>query len=302
MTQSRSGAGMARQQQRFVFWMLAPTTLLLLGMTLFPFLSSLYWSVTSYTLLDPGSTHFTGLSNYLKFFSDPDLRQAVWVTVLFTVGAVGIETLLGVGIATALHGEQGRLTNPLRTLYLLPMVVTPVAATFMFRLMLNRDSGVINYLLGRFGVPPQDWLGDPHLALWTLILVDVWQWTPFILIIVSGALAVLPSEPFEAARVDGASGWQVFRSLTLPMLAPYLVIALVLRTIDAFKTFDIIQILTGGGPGNVTRTLNLYAYKQGIEFLNMGQAAAISMTMLIAITLFSRAVLRRAGLLGRNRG
>jgi multiple sugar transport system permease protein len=180
---------------------------------------------------------------------------------------------------------------------MIPMAITPVAATFTFRLMYSPSLGVFNHLLERVGLPPQTWLADPRLALPSLVVVDVWQWTPFILLIVVGGLSVQPQEPVEAAMLDGAAGWRLFRDITLPFLWPFLTIAILFRTIDAFKTFDIIYVLTGGGPGTSTRTLNLLAFKEGIEFLEMGYAAAISIVMLVIVLVFAQVFVRRTGLI-----
>ena len=184
----------------------------------------------------------------------------------------------------------------LRLIYLLPMAITPVAAVFTFRMMLNPSLGVFNYLLRLLGVPPQDWLGTAPMALTSLIMVDTWQWTPFILLIAVGGLAAIDEEPLEAARVDGAGPIAIFFHHTLPMLFPYLAVAVVFRAIDAFKTFDIIFVLTGGGPGIATRTLNLLAYKNGIEFLSMGYAASLAIVMLVITIVASQAFLRRVRL------
>lgn len=276
--------------------MLAPATVLLLGLTIFPFGASLYYSFTDHSLLAPGQTSFIWLDNYRDLLTSADFHAALKTTLIFTAAAVAVETLLGIVVATALHDET-RGATLLRAIYLIPMAITPVAATFTFRLMLHPTRGVLNYLLESVGLPPQTWLADPSLALPTLILIDVWQWTPFVLLIVAGALTVLPQEPFEAARVDGASGWQLFRDLTLPMLKPYLGVAVLFRVLDAFKTFDIIYALTGGGPGIVTRTLNLLAYKQGVEYLEMGYAASISIVMLVIAIVFARLFLWRTGLI-----
>lgn len=203
--------------------------------------------------------------------------------------------MLGVGIAALLHHEV-RQAPWLRVIYLLPMAITPIAATFTFRLMFNPTQGVLNHLLGLAGVSPSAWTAAPETALLSLILVDVWQWTPFILLIVMGGMAALPPEPEEASQMDGAGPFRTFFLVTLPRLKPYLALALLFRLIDAFKTFDIIFVLTGGGPGVATRTLNLLAYKYGIEFLSMGYASALAIIMLVFTLVAGQVFLRRLGL------
>ena len=179
----------------------------------------------------------------------------------------------------------------------MPLAITPIAATFTFRLMFNPSLGVFNYFMKSLGFPPQAWLASPSTALFSLIVVDTWQWTPFILLICLGGLASLPNEPFEAAKVDGASNWQIFTKITIPMLYPFIGLALLFRSIDAFKTFDIIYVLTSGGPGILTRTLNLYAFKHGIEFLSMGYAGSIAIIMLIITIVVAQIFLRKNNLL-----
>lgn len=295
MTIRAEAATMQRLNRRFVLLMLAPATLFLVLLTLFPFVSTLGLSLTGYSLLNRGVIHWVGLSNYLSLFGNQEFWQAVLTTLIFTVAVVAIEVVIGTGIATLLEQETRGRTF-VRTIALLPMVITPVAATFTFRLMFNSSIGVINYLLQVIHIAPQGWFATPGQALMSLVIVDVWQWTPFILLIVSGGLAVLPTEPFEAARVDGANRWQIFVNITLPMLRPYISVAMVLRLVDALKTFDIIYILTGGGPGITTETLNILAFKQGIQFLQMGVAAAISIVMLILSIAVAQLLVRTTGL------
>lgn len=285
----------ARERRRFVVLMLAPATVLLAGLTLLPFIVSVLFSLTNYSLVTPDDARFVGVANYHALFRSEEFWNALRVTVLFTTVAVAVQLVLGVGIAVLLHHET-RAVPLLRLIYLLPMAITPVAAVFTFRMMLNPSLGVFNHLLKQIGLPAQDWLGTATMSLASLIMVDTWQWTPFILLIAVGGLAAIDEEPLEAARMDGAGPVAIFFHHTLPALFPYLAVAIVLRAIDAFKTFDIIFVLTGGGPGIATRTLNLLAYKNGIEFLSMGYAAALAIVMLVITIVASQAFLRRTGL------
>ena len=284
-----------RERRKFLLLMLAPATVLLMGLTVAPFLASLAFSFTNYDLTAPGQTEFVGLANYIALFSSSEFWNAARVTTVFTLVAVSLQLVLGVAIATLLHNET-RGVPIFRLIYLLPMAITPVAAVFTFRMMFNPSLGVFNHMVKALGLPAQDWLGTPAMALGALILVDTWQWTPFILLIAAGGLAALDEEPLEAARIDGAGPIQLFFHHTLPMLFPYLAIAIVFRSIDAFKTFDIIFVLTNGGPGIATRTLNLLAYKQGIEFLAMAYAATLAIVMLIMTIVVSQVFLRRTDL------
>jgi len=285
-----------KERNKFIILMLMPATILLVGLTLFPFVVSLILSFTDYSLLRPGQTKFIFLDNYIELMKTDEFWIALRVTVVFTVLAVFIQVVLGVVFATLLHNENTNVSL-LRTLYLLPLAITPIAATFTFRLMFNPSLGVLNYFMKLLGLEPQAWLASPNTAMISLIIVDTWQWTPFILLICLGGLASLPSEPFEAAKVDGASSWQIFTKITVPMLYPFIGLALLFRSIDAFKTFDIIYVLTSGGPGILTRTLNLYAFKHGIEYLSMGYAGSIAIVMLIITIVVAQIFLRKNKLL-----
>ena len=285
-----------KQKNRFILLMLMPATILLVGLTLFPFIVSFILSFTDYSLLRPGQTKFIFLENYIELMKTDDFWIALRVTVVFTIFAVFIQVVLGVIFANLLHHETRNISF-LRTIYLLPLAITPIAATFTFRLMFNPSLGVLNYFMKVLGLPPQAWLASPSTALISLIVVDTWQWTPFILLICLGGLASLPNEPFEAAKVDGANSWQVFSKITVPMLYPFISLALLFRSIDAFKTFDIIYVLTSGGPGVLTRTLNLYAFNHGIELLSMGYAGSIAIVMLIITIVVAQIFLRKNKLL-----
>jgi multiple sugar transport system permease protein len=282
-------------RQRFILLMLAPATLLLVGLTVVPFVVSIGFSLTDYSLTKPNAIAFIGLRNYLTLLTSEEFWNALRVTALFTVLAVAIQLVVGVGVAAMLQYET-RAVPILRLIYLLPLAITPVAAVFTFRIMFSPTLGVFNYLLRLAGLPRQDWLGTPGMALLSLLMVDTWQWAPFILLIAAAGLAAMDEEPLEAAKVDGAGPFAIFFHLALPMLFPYLAVAIVFRAIDAFKTFDIIFVLTGGGPGIATRTLNLLAYKNGIEFLSMGYAAALTIIMLVLTIVASQSFLRRVAL------
>ena len=274
--------------------MLAPAVILLVGLTVVPFITSVGLSLTDYLLSSPPA-RFIAFKNYTDLLSSSDFWKALSISLLFTIGAVALETIIGVSIAVVLHQET-KFVALFRTIYLIPLAITPIAALFTFRMMLNPSLGVVNYLLRRIGVPAQDWLGGHSMALISLILVDTWQWAPFTLLIVVGGLASLPLEPFEAAELDGASRLQTFFYITLPLLKPFLLIAVLFRSIDAFKTFDLIYVLTAGGPGTSTTTLNLYGYKQAIEFLELGYGATIAIIIMLIMTIFANIFLRKTSI------
>lgn len=283
------------ERRKFILMMLAPATLLMLALTIFPFFISLYVSFTDYSLLEKGGWTWIGLDNYADLLSGEEFWNSFNLTLYFTVMAVALQVVLGVGIAGLLHHET-KHAPWLRVIYLLPMAITPIAATFTFRLLFNPSLGVFNHFLISLGLEPSAWLASPTVAMYALILVDTWQWTPFILLIVMGGLIALPPETEEASAIDGAGPFRTFFLVILPQLKPYLALAILFRVIDAFKTFDIIFVLTGGGPGTLTRTLNLLAYKHGIEFLSMGYASTIAIIMLLFALFIAQIFLRRLNL------
>lgn len=285
----------ARERGHFILIMLIPAIVLLAGLILLPFLIGFGLSFTDYILSMPPA-RFAGFANYVELLSSSEFWSSLRVTLIFTLCSVALQTALGLGLAVLLH-EETQGVPYLRAIYLLPMAVTPIAAVFTFRMMFNPSLGVFNHMLTSIGLPAQDWLGTANMAMVSLILLDTWQHTPFILLIIAGGLASLPQDPYEAAKIDGATPWQTFRMITLPLLKPFLAIALLFRSIDAFKTFDIIYVLTAGGPGTSTTTLNMLAYKQAIEFVSLGYGATIAIVMLIIITIVTQAFLRRSRLL-----
>lgn len=282
-----------QRRRRACAGFLAPLTLLLVALTLGPFLSNLYLSLTDATPSEPLGG-FVGLDNYRQLLQSGLFWSSVRVTLLFTLGAVSIQLVLGVGVAVTLAGV-GRGRRALQTLFLLPMAATPVAVLFGWRTLLNATFGPLNYALGLLGLPQPDWLGSAGTALAAMILIDVWQWTPFVLIITLGALSTLPHDQIEAADVDGANAWQRFVHVVLPHLRPYILVAALFRVIDCLKEFDKFQVLTGGGPGDATTTLNMLAYRVSLRFLDFGSGAAVATLLLVLSILVSQVLLRWAG-------
>jgi multiple sugar transport system permease protein len=261
-------------RHKFVLFIL-PAVIFVVVMMVFPVIYNGWLSLNQWTGSALQPPRFVGLENYQQFFtSDERFFDAVIRTFVFTIGAVTVQLILGLGIALLLHGRfPGQ--NVIKTLILLPMVATPVAIGMAWLLMYEPTIGVFNHILRSFGMQPQPWLGSQSQALICLIVVDVWQWTPMMTMILLAGLATLPEEPFEAARVDGAGPFQRFSYLVLPMLMPTILTALLLRSIEALKTFDIIYTMTRGGPGFSTETLNTYAYVQSFEYFRMGRASSL---------------------------
>lgn len=279
-----------REIVRLRRFMLTPMTVLLLALTVFPFLYALWLSLTDRSAAGK-NTHFVGLRNYTDLLGGAQFWHAFRLTAVFCVAAVVIELVLGFAIALALHGLR-REHRVLRAVLILPMAATPVAVLFGWKVMLDPSQGVLNYLLGLVGLPQPDWLGTPTAAMATMIMVDVWMWTPFVIVILLGALSGLPHELVEAAHVDGADWWRRLRYVVLPHVRPFLILALLFRGIDCLKSFDAFQVLTAGGPGDATTTLNMLAYRTGLQFLDFGKGAAVSVLLLLVATAFGKVIMR----------
>ncbi len=265
---------------------LLPTVVFLAMTSLYPLLYTFRLSFHEWYLNRPGmEPQWVGLDSYHVSINDQVFRTSAAHTAIFGVGTVAAELILGLALALAV-AREGMGVRVIRSILLIPMIMTPVVVGVLWRILLF-DRGLINYLLGLLGLPRILWFVDPTWAFVGVMLVDIWQWTPFVLIVMTAAIAALPSEPFRAAEVDGATRWQVFRYLTLPMLMPVLLVTGLLRFIDAIKVFDTIYVLTNGGPGYATEMLSSYIYKQGLRYFNIGGAAATSWLFLMAVVALS---------------
>lgn len=273
---------MGRGERRGRLLFILPALLLLLLTQAWPLAHSLWFSLFDWTLArSPVPGAFVGLGNYRRALGDQVFVGSVGVTVTFAIASVTLQLVLGFGLACLTFGE-GLVFQASRALLVIPMVIAPVAVGTMWRMLLSTQAGPVNYLLGLVGIPGPDWLGDPDLALLSLILIDVWQWTPFVLVVYVAALAGLPEEPFHAAALDGASRWQSFRYVMLPMLWPVTLLLLMFRLIDALLTLDVVVTTTFGGPGFRTHTLSFWIYQQGLRYFNISYAAATSWLLLLA--------------------
>lgn len=271
----------------FSYRLLTPLLVLLAVVLLYPLLFSFWVSLHDYSLTRLQETPFVGLSNYVGLLSNTAYWRAMANTLTFVLLAVGLEFLLGFGLALLL---QRRLPfrDFFRSVLLTPMFITPIAVGLMFRFLLNSQLGLIPYLLGRVGLSI-DWFG-PQLALYSIVLIDVWQWTPFMLLLLLAGLESLPQEPFEAARVDGASGWQMLRHITIPLMRPIIMAAILIRMLDAFKVFEYIYAITRGGPGDRTEVIQYHIYREGFLFFRMGSAAAMAYTLVLITLVLSIAL------------
>lgn len=261
-----------------------PTILFVAVMVVIPFGYTIYMSFMEWFATSQTPPHFVGLENYVRaLFHDPRHIESIVRTFAFTFSGVVIELIIGVALALLFNREfTGK--GLIRSLFILPMMATPVAIAMVFVMMYNPTLGVFNYFLDLIGLPPQTWLANSRLVMPSLLVIDIWQWTPLVMLLVMAGLSALPEEPYEAARIDGGSAWQLFVFITLPLLRPTLIVAALFRSIDSLKTYDIIYSTTAGGPGTASETLNLYIFNTGLNYFHMGYASALAIIFL-AITL-----------------
>ena len=268
-----------------------PAMLFVVILMIFPVLYTLLLSFTDWNLTSGAPLSFVGLESYKEVFAEERFRDSVSRTFIFTFFAVLFETILGVGAALILNRSfAGK--NLVKLLLLLPLVATPVAIGIVFNLFYDPTIGLLNYMLSVFGLPQGMWVSDASSVMYSLIFVDVWQWTPMITLIVLAGLAGHSNEPIEAARVDGANDVQIFWHITLPMLMPVILTAVILRSIDALKTFDIIFAMTGGGPGYASETLNILGFKYSFEYFRMGQSSVILVVLFLVVFLCSLLIMK----------
>jgi multiple sugar transport system permease protein len=285
-----------QNRKGFPWLLLAPTLVVLALLGLFPFIYAIRIAVMNISISKPYIPQlFVGLMQYKELVRDPNFLNALKVTIIYTFEAVFIQFWAGLGIAL-LFRRRIILKGAFRVCILVPMVITPVVVGLMWRFLLYPHAGIVTYyaqqLANLLGVASPQFLANPKLALQTLIWIDIWEWTPFMFLILHAGLSSLPAEPFEAAMMDGASKWHVFRTVTMPLLKQSIMIALLIRTMDAFRTFDTIFVLTEGGPGNGTETLNIFLTHLGFKYFHTSKAAAMSLIMLVMIIAMSLAFIR----------
>ena len=272
------------EQQRFMLLLIAPAATLLLLFQVMPIVIGGNASFRDWALNDPKKT-WVGLSQYLSVLTDPEFLQVVLPnTFVFMFTSVMLSLAAGLALALALN-RPFRGQKLVQTVLLLPLMVAPVIAAIMVRWMFNDQFGIVNVVLEALGAESQPWLTQRWSAFAIIVLTDAWLWTPWFVLLLLAGLQSLPKAPFEAAAIDGTSAWRVFRHLTVPMLSPVIVVCIVIRSIDAFRTFDIVWALTGGGPARQTQLFSLYAYEQAFVFLDFGKgsAAAIVGGMIIMV-------------------
>ncbi len=260
-----------------------PAALSIAALIIFPLAFNVYMSLQAWFVSSTTPPAFVGLRNYVEIFGkDARFWNSLWITIQFTTVSVAFQLVLGLAIALYLHRNfRGR--GLVRTVMLLPMVSTPVAVALIWVIMFNPSLGILNYFLTSLGLKPLLWLGHPRTALPSLILMDTWKWTPFMVLILHAGLQSLPLTPFEAARIDGASHWQVFHYITLPLLRPSIAVSLIFRTMDSLKTFDTIYVMTEGGPKNASEILNIYTFQTGFKYFHIGYASALAVILILFV-------------------
>jgi multiple sugar transport system permease protein len=260
--------------------MMAPLLSVMAVAVGFPLLYSFWLGFTSYKLVSGGVTNFVGLDNYVHVLSDPDYWTSLSATATYVLLSVSLELIIGLSLALALQSQKW-FTNFTRSFLLAPMFITPIAVGLMFRFFLNDQLGAIPHFLGQLGLS-YDFFGAGR-ALVTLSFIDIWQWTPFMVLLLLAGLESIPKQPLEAARVDGANRFYIFRRITLPMLSPILVVAILLRGLDALKVFEYVYATTRGGPGIETKTIQYLTYQTGISYFRLSEASAMAFILLVIV-------------------
>ena len=283
------------QTKRFGVGMLSPTIVVLLIMTAYPLIFTLIYSFTDYNLLRSmnSGSKFIGLQNYTKLLSDPYFRQSIFNTVRFTILAVSFEMLIGLVMALFVNSLK-RGQKIMRTLLLLPYLLPIVTVALSWRMMLSPNYGIVNQILQALHLPVHNWFSDINTAFGMLVLIDVWQSAPFVFLLIYAALQAVPQSQYEAARIDGAGRFKILFYVTIPNIKNSLALCALLRTIDSFRLFDKVNLLTGGGPANSTSTITQYLYNYGIKSLNFGFGSAGAIVMTVLVLILSSVYIKRA--------
>ena len=266
-----------------------PAALVVAAVIIFPWFFTLFMSVHEWKV--SGNVYYVGLTNYMHLLRDQRFLWAVARTLYFTTASVILPVVIGIWAAVC-FARKFRLRGAARTLFILPMMATPVAIALVWTMMFHPQLGVLNYLLTSVGLPPSSWVYSADTVIPTLVMVETWQWTPLVMLIVLGGISSLSIDPYEAAVIDGATAWQMFRYITLPLVWPFVVVAGVTRIIDALKAFDTIFVITNGGPGTASETINMLLYQTAFGYYDLGYASAMVVVFFALIMLLSLILLR----------
>ena len=290
----RQSHGRQLSDLQIVRLFILPTIILLIVMNIFPLIYSLFLSFTNYSVIADKPPDWVGLLNYQHILTDERFWTNFAITGRYALVSVALQTLIGFGLAMLLRNKfkgSGLIT----TLILVPMMLSPIVVAVFWKLIFNPSVGIMNYLLGFTNINTSpEWLGSTNLALWAVVIVDVWMWSPFVMLLCLAGLSAIPEYLYEAAAIDRASAWFQFRRITLPQVMPLLLIAILFRTIEAFKQFDLVMGLTGGGPGDVTETVSIRLYKLAFQGqYDTGTSSALAYVILIVIIAVSNILIRQ---------
>jgi multiple sugar transport system permease protein len=285
-----------RQRTRFFLVLLSPALVVLTLVTILPFVFLICTGLTPLNLARPATwwDFSRPQGNFADLLADGRLLNSLGVQLRLSVFTVGFQFLLGLGTAGLLN-SRFRFLEVIRALFVIPMVLPPIVVAIMWKVLFTPDISILNWILGLLGLPQPAWLAEPSLALPAIIIADVWEWFPFTMLMLLAALQMMPSEPLEAARIDGASVWQVFLHIVLPLLRPAIVVTVLFRLIESVKAFPLIFVMTGGGPGTVTEATNYYAFLQGFNYSMIGFSAAISVVVLVSTLVVSYFIISTVG-------
>ena len=285
-----------RQRTRFFWILLSPALAVLAVVTIAPFLFLFSTSLTPLNLARPATwwDFSAPLANFVELLDDHRFLGSLGVQLRLSVFTVGFQLLLGLAAALLLNSRL-RFLEAMRALFIIPMVLPPIVVAIIWKVLFTPDISVLNWALGLLGLPQPAWLAHPRLALPAIIIADIWEWFPFTLLMLLAALQMIPAEPLEAARIDGAGAWQVFRHVILPLLRPAIVVTVLFRLIESVKAFPLIFVMTGGGPGTVTEATNYYAFLQGFNYSLIGYSAAISVVVLASVLAISYLIVGTVG-------
>lgn len=275
------------------YFLILPAIATLLFVIISPMIYSIFVSLHTWYLAKPKVRPFIGLKNYYFFlFQDPIFRVALRNTVSLLGVCIPVEFGLGLLLASLLNRKNLKARRFFRSCLILPLAVTPIVVGVLWKFILHPRYGVLNYFLSLLGLPSIEWIADPRFALISVMMVDIWAWTPFMVLVLYAGLVSLPQAPLEAAKIDGASGWQEFIHIAIPLVTPIITVAILIRVMDIMKMFDIVYVLTRGGPGDATELLSLYNFRIGLNYFYIGRAAALSWLIAIMVIVIAQVFLK----------
>lgn len=280
-------------RKTFAVLMESPTLLILAILSVYPLVYTLYYSLTDYYYISKNGINFIGIKNYADLWKNTYFIRSVVNTIKFTIACTLLETAAGIAVAVYVN-SLNRFKKFMRTIILLPNLLPPVTAALIWKIMLSNNYGILNEFLRALHLPVFNWFFDTRTAMATIILIDVWQCMPFVFLLIYASLQTVPSSLYEAAKIDGANRWHEFCYITIPSISGSIMLCLLLRTIDSFRMFDKINILTGGGPANTTSTITQFIYTYGIKSLKFGFGSAGAVVMAVLVLLLSAQYIKKS--------